>query len=99
MENCYVFYCPHCEKNLYKSRFSVYRIGNPIRICEYCGKEYNHPYTYEWSILSILHKFFYCFLANGRYILLLVTLSELFLENYLFSLSGLLSGLVYRYCV
>ena len=74
MAHSYVFKCPHCEKNLYKSKFFVYTIGNPIRTCEYCSKDYNHPYTYEWSILSIFHKFFYCFFANARVCFLLIAL-------------------------
>ena len=87
MPDNYEFKCPHCKKNLYKAPFFIYSIGNPIRNCEYCNKEYNHPYTYEWSILSIPHKLFYCFLSNGRWFLPVGILVESANKDYLIALN------------
>ena len=94
MAHSYVFKCPHCEKNLYKSKFFIYTIGNPIRICEYCNKEYNHPYTYEWSILSVFHKFFYCFLSNGRAIFPFGILTYVSCKDYLIAINWLIAWLL-----
>ena len=60
------FKCPHCETVLFKTRSPNHDLGYPIRVCPNCSKEYQYPYTYEWSIISPFHKFYYCFLANGR---------------------------------
>ena len=89
-----VFYCPHCKKNIYKSKFFIYKIGTPIRICEYCNKEYNHPYTYEWSILSVFHKFFYCFLSNGRWFFLFSAFIEFTCKDYLTALNWAIAWLL-----
>lgn len=67
--------CPHCETVLYKTEFATHNIGCPIRTCPHCSKEYNHRYTYEWSIISPFHKFFYCFLASGRFYFLLLIIA------------------------
>ena len=60
--------CPHCKRKLI-SRTSAWRytLDPPLRTCPYCNGEYLMPCTYEWSIAGPLGKFFYVFLANGRW--------------------------------
>ena len=88
------FKCPHCDNTIYKSRYDFYTIGNPVRICEYCNKEYNHPYTYEWSILSVFHKFFYCFLSNGRAIFPFGILTYVSCKDYLIAINWLIAWML-----
>ena len=88
----YEFKCPHCEAVLYEMNSSIRNIGCPIRICPECKKEYNYPFTYDWSIISPFHKFYYCFLANGRIFLALFAATEI--ANKAYS-SALILGLVW----
>lgn len=83
----YEYKCPNCEKTLFKIESNIYTLGNPIRTCPHCNKEYWHRFTYEWSILSPLHKFFYCFLANGRICFMLIVI--MYLVNHNLKASGI----------
>ena len=75
------FKCPNCNNVIYKSFGMPHNIGCPIRICPHCKKEYNHPYTYEWSIISPLHKFAYCFFWDGRAFFFLFNYNPFFFGN------------------
>ena len=80
------FKCPNCNNVIYKSFGMPHNIGCPIRICPHCKKEYNHPYTYEWSIISPLHKFAYCFFGDGRAFFFFLTIILSFLETWTISI-------------
>ena len=82
----YEFKCPHCETVLYKTELMTYDLGDPIRTCPNCNKEYNHSYTYEWSIISPFHKFYYCFLANCRFLFPMFIFTELSCQNWILAI-------------
>ena len=74
--------CPHCKRNLISRPTGWrYTLDPPLRICPYCHGEYLMPYTYEWSIAGPLGRFFYVFLANGRWSLLAASLIYLSIKD------------------
>ena len=61
--------CPQCGKNLIdRSRGLPHKIDNPVKTCPYCRGEYIMPYTIEWGITGIFHKFLYTFVYTCSFI-------------------------------
>lgn len=61
--------CPQCDKIIFRSTCGFEtEIGNPIKICPLCNREYIHPYVYEWSVISPLFKLYFCLGASERFL-------------------------------
>lgn len=75
--------CPHCKQNILSLNTGLsYKLGKPLRNCPHCGGEYLYPNVYEWSIAGPLIRIFYCFFANARCVLALMTAVDLINQSW-----------------
>ena len=67
--------CPYCHHTLDSGKGSPFKhIGDPLRRCPMCKKQYVDSNVYEWGALSPIYKFWFYFGANNRGIFFLLFL-------------------------
>lgn len=82
--------CPYCGIALKGGHGAPWKsIGNPIRRCPRCFRNYIDNDIYEWSVISTFYKLWYYFFANNRFcpwVFLLITVPGT--ESWVFFIIG-----------